>query len=89
MKTKILSYRAIIDKDGDSYHGYAPSLSGCHTQGDTINEARANLKEAINLWLESRAANNQTIPHPDVERVESIESINLTRLSKQYNIRYT
>jgi predicted RNase H-like HicB family nuclease len=77
MKTKILSYRVIIEKDGKSYHGYVPTLPGCHTQGDTIDETRINLKEAIELWLESRSANNQTIPKPDVDRVEYIETFKL------------
>lgn len=62
MKTKVLSYRVIIEKDGKYYHGYVPSLPGCHTQGDTIDETRINLKEAIELWLETRTANNQSIP---------------------------
>lgn len=77
MKTKVLSYRVIIEKDGKYYHGYVPSLPGCHTQGDTIDETRINLKEAIELWIESRTANNQLIPKPDVDRIEYIETFKL------------
>ncbi len=77
MKTKVLSYRVIIEKDGKYYHGYVPSLPGCHTQGDTIDETRINLKEAIELWLETRSANNLSIPKPDVDRIEYIETFRL------------
>lgn len=77
MKTKVLSYRVIIEKDGKYYHGYVPSLPGCHTQGDTIDETRINLKEAIELWLETRTANSLPIPKPDVDRIEYIETFKL------------
>jgi predicted RNase H-like HicB family nuclease len=28
-----------------------PALPGCHTQGDTLDEVRANLREAAEGWL--------------------------------------
>lgn len=77
MKIKVLSYRVIIEKDGKYYHGYVPSLPGCHTQGNTIDETRINLKDAIELWLETRTANNQSIPKPDIDRIEYIETFKL------------
>jgi antitoxin HicB len=39
-----------------------PSLPGCHTQGETIEETAANIKEAIALYLESLAAHGEAIP---------------------------
>lgn len=62
MKTRILTYRMIIRKDGDHYRGFVPSLSGCHTQGTSIDETKKNLKEAIEVWIESRAALGWPIP---------------------------
>lgn len=32
-----------------------PSLPGCVTQGDSMDELRVNLREAIELWLEAGA----------------------------------
>ena len=32
---------------------YCPELKGCHTQGDTVEEALANLREAAGLYLET------------------------------------
>lgn len=46
-KNKILTFRTIIKKDNGYYHGFVPSLPGCHTQGKTIEETRKNLREAI------------------------------------------
>ncbi|MBN1898380.1 MAG: type II toxin-antitoxin system HicB family antitoxin [Spirochaetes bacterium] len=43
----------IIEKDENGYFAYCPELEGCHTQGDTIDEALANIKEAIDLYIET------------------------------------
>ena len=34
------------------YYVYAPDLPGLHTQGDTLDEARANAEEALALYVE-------------------------------------
>jgi len=39
-----------------------PTLPGCHSQGDTLEEAERNIKEAIELYVESLIANNEQIP---------------------------
>ena len=38
--------------DEGGYTVYAPSLPGCISEGDTREEALANIKEAIDLYLE-------------------------------------
>jgi predicted RNase H-like HicB family nuclease len=35
------------------YYAYCPELEGCQTQGDTLEEVLANIKEAIELYLET------------------------------------
>ena len=44
---------AIIEQDEHGYYAYCPELKGCHTQGDSIEEAIENLKEAAELYLET------------------------------------
>ena len=39
-------------EDG-GYNASYPALPGCHSQGDTIEEALENIKEAIECYLES------------------------------------
>lgn len=41
----------VIEKDEFGYYAYCPALEGCHTQGDSLEEAKANIKEAIKLYL--------------------------------------
>ena len=44
-------YTAIIEKDGDLYVALCPELD-IASQGTTIEDAKANLKEAVELFLE-------------------------------------
>ena len=38
--------------DEGGYTVYVPSLPGCISEGDTLEEALANIEEAIELYLE-------------------------------------
>jgi len=46
-------FTAIIDKKGRWYIGTIEEIPGVNTQGRTLSEVRKNLKEAIELILES------------------------------------
>jgi predicted RNase H-like HicB family nuclease len=50
-----MSYKVsvVIEKDDDGYYAFAPELEGCQTQGDTLDETIANMREAIELYLET------------------------------------
>lgn len=48
-----MKIKAIVHKAEDGgYWAEVPALPGCVTQGETPEEVRANLIEAIELWLE-------------------------------------
>ena len=44
---------AIIEQDDDGIFAYCPELKGCHTQGETVEEALNNLREAAELYIET------------------------------------
>lgn len=67
-------FTVVIEPDEDGYHAFAPALPGCHTFGMTIDEARENIAEALELHLESMRADGEPIP---IER----EPLLVTRLS--------
>ncbi|MBN1932945.1 MAG: type II toxin-antitoxin system HicB family antitoxin [Desulfobacterales bacterium] len=52
-----MQFNAIIEKDNDGYFAYVPKLKGCVSQGDTMEEALQNIKEAIELYHESQIKN--------------------------------
>jgi predicted RNase H-like HicB family nuclease len=39
------------EPDAGGYSASIPALPGCHTQGQTLDEVRANLREAAEGWL--------------------------------------
>lgn len=45
------SYTAIVEKEGDGYVSLCPELDVA-SQGKTVEEATANLKEAVELFLD-------------------------------------
>ena len=60
-------FAVVIEKDQDGYYAYCPDLQGCYTQGDTYEEAVANIEDAIRLHIEDRRASGEEIPQ--VEQV--------------------
>jgi predicted RNase H-like HicB family nuclease len=42
-----------MEKDEYGYYAYCPELEGCQTQGDSLDEVLNNIKEAIELYLET------------------------------------
>jgi predicted RNase H-like HicB family nuclease len=59
---------AVFEKVGDWWLGYVEELPGANTQGKTIDEARENLREAVQLIIE---ANRQLL----LEQIEGHEII--------------
>ena len=67
-------FTVVIEADEDQFHAYVPSLPGCHSFGSTVDEARANIAEAIEIYLEGLLEDGEEIP---LER----EPIYVTHLS--------
>lgn len=65
METK--HYTVIIEQEeAGGYHVFCPVLKGCHSQGDTIEEALANIQEAIQVYIESLRTHNEPIPTENI-----------------------
>jgi len=43
----------VIEKDEHGFFAWCPELKGCYSQGQTLDEAVANICEAIELYLET------------------------------------
>ncbi len=57
---KSLQLTAVVEREGESYVSLCPELDVA-SQGESVEEATANLKEAVELFLESA-------PSEEVER---------------------
>ena len=46
-------FTIVIEPDEDGFHAFVPVLSGCHSFGESVDEAKKNIAEAIELHVES------------------------------------
>lgn len=59
-------YRKVVSGDDDGgYVAEAPELPGCVTAGETIEEAAAMLRDAMEGWVECRLLAGEPIPVPE------------------------
>jgi antitoxin HicB len=71
MKLKVL----ILPEAQGGYSVSVPALPGCHSQGESLEEALANIREAADLWIDvvaERAAREAQMNSPQSE-VQEIE----------------
>ena len=60
-------YTVILEREEEGgFHAFVPALRGCHTQGDTEEEALMNAQEAITIYIESLKAHGEPIPAEDL-----------------------
>ena len=62
-----MSYRIRLLETDEGWSVSCLDLPGCHSQGETRDEALANIREAIGLWLEVEAE------EAGVKQVETLE----------------
>jgi len=64
-----MKYKIVLEpQEEGGYTVYVPALPGCISQGETVEEAMDNVKEAITVYLES--LKERGIDLPQVEERE-------------------
>lgn len=46
-----MNFDVVLHKEENGYWAEVPALKGCFSQGDTIEELKENIKEAIQAWF--------------------------------------
>ena len=60
-------YTVILEReDTGGYHVFCPVLPGCHTQSETVEEGIQNIREAIELYVESLIEDGLPVPQEDI-----------------------
>jgi predicted RNase H-like HicB family nuclease len=72
---KFYSFQIVIEKEAEDegYYAYSPTLPGCFSNGRTVDEAKQNIREAIQQHLASMLGHSQQIPQ--TEKVVHIEEL--------------
>lgn len=69
-------FQVIIEQDEDGYYvADVPALQGCHTQGETFEEALENIREVIAMCVEELREEGQPIQtaYPEVVGIKTLE----------------
>ncbi len=64
MKTTVLRYNVIINKEDKYYVAYVPTL-GISDFGKSVDQAKTNVQEAIECHIEGLIKTNSDVPAPD------------------------
>ena len=67
-----MRYAIVIEKAENNYSAYVPDLPGCVATGSTLEEAEAQIREAIEFHLEGLREDGLPVPPPD-SRVEYVD----------------
>jgi predicted RNase H-like HicB family nuclease len=67
-----MRYAVVIEKGENNYSAYVPDLPGCVSVGDTLDEVKAEIREAIAFHLEGMREDGVEIPQPS-SRAEYVE----------------
>ena len=64
---KYYSFQIVIEKEpeDEGYYAYSPTLPGCFSNGRTIEEAKRNIRAAIEEHLASLLAHAERIPQSE------------------------
>ena len=67
----MFKYETIIywSNDDDVYVAEVPELPGCTAHGDSYESALGNVKDAIQLWLDTASEFGDPIPEPKGHRL--------------------
>jgi predicted RNase H-like HicB family nuclease len=64
-----IRYLVVYEKGKKNYGGFAPDVAGCGSMGDTLEEMRANLREALELYMETSIEFGYALPEPKTHTV--------------------
>lgn len=64
---RFYSFQIVIEKEpeDEGYYAYTPNVPGCFSNGKTIEEAKRNIREAVEQHLTSMLAHDQVVPQED------------------------
>jgi predicted RNase H-like HicB family nuclease len=63
-----MEYVVVCEKTGNGYSAYVPELPGCVTTGGTLEETKANMREAIGGHIEAMRLQGEPTPTPRVAK---------------------
>ncbi len=80
-------YLVVYEKGAKNWSAFSPDLPGCGSLGDAIEDTRASMREAIELYLNETAKAGEPIPDATATGVD-FEEFDPGHKAKQYFVEW-
>jgi predicted RNase H-like HicB family nuclease len=80
-------YLVVYEKGANNWSAFSPDLPGCGSLGDAVEDTRANMREAMELYLSETVKAGEAIPELIATTV-NFEEFDPERESKQYVVEW-
>jgi predicted RNase H-like HicB family nuclease len=76
-------YLVVYEKGANNWSAFSPDLPGCGSLGDTLEDTRANMREAVELYLTETVKAGEAIPEATATNV-NIDEFDPDHETKEY-----
>jgi predicted RNase H-like HicB family nuclease len=80
-------YLVVYEQGANNWSAFSPDLPGCGSLGDALDDTRANMREAMTLYLSETAAAGDPIPEAKAAIV-NFDEFDPNREAKQYVVEW-
>lgn len=80
-------YLVVYERGEKNWSAFSPDVPGCGSLGDTLEEARTNMREALELYLSESAKAGEPIPEATATTVD-FEEFDPGHETKQYMVEW-
>jgi predicted RNase H-like HicB family nuclease len=80
-------YLVVYEKAADNWSAFSPDIPGCGSLGDALEDTRANMREAIELYLNESAKAGEPIPAASATSVD-FKEFDPDHETKQYFVEW-
>jgi predicted RNase H-like HicB family nuclease len=80
-------YLVVYEKGEKNWSAFSPDVPGCGSLGDTVEDTRANMREALELYLSETAKAGEPIPEATAATVD-FEEFDPGHETKQYAVEW-
>ena len=80
-------YLVVYEKGGNNWSAFSPDIPGCGSLGDTLDDTRANMRDAMELYLSETAKAGEPVPDAIATNVDFSE-FDPDHQTKQYVVEW-
>ncbi|HUY95873.1 MAG TPA: type II toxin-antitoxin system HicB family antitoxin [Terracidiphilus sp.] len=63
-------YMVVFERGSGNWSAFSPDVPGCGSLGDSLDEVRENMREALELYLSESAKAGEDLPVPSAKSVD-------------------